>query len=78
MLLHSLETCVVGQVRATKGNAILQSQSSTEVDVKEETTSPTPAASVEPAVKAEPDAGASTPSSAGDFLHIGHIFSQSF
>lgn len=65
------------QVRASKGNAILQSQSSTEVDVKEETTSPTPAVSVEPATKAEPDNGSSTPSSAGGFLHIGHIFSRS-
>lgn len=61
------------QVRASKGNAILQSQSSTETDVKEETTSPTPAASAEPAVKAEPDTGSSTPSSAGESLHNGHI-----
>uniref|UniRef100_A0A672J3S7 E3 ubiquitin protein ligase n=1 Tax=Salarias fasciatus TaxID=181472 RepID=A0A672J3S7_SALFA len=46
----------LNQVRASKGSAILQSQSSTEMDVKEETISPsTPAVSGEPAVKTEPD-----------------------
>lgn len=65
------------QVRASKGNAILQSQSSTEADVKEETTSPTLAVSVEPAAKTEPDNGSSTPSSAGDFLQMGLVFSRS-
>lgn len=55
------------QVRASKGNAILQSQSSTEMDVKDETTSPsTPAISGEPVVKTEPDNGSSTPSSTGN------------
>ncbi|KAM9357460.1 E3 ubiquitin-protein ligase BRE1A [Symphorus nematophorus] len=56
----------LNQVRASKGNAILQSQSSTEMDVKDETTSPsTPAISGEPVVKTEPDNGSSTPSSTG-------------
>ena len=55
------------QVRASKGNAILQSQSSTEMDVKDETTSPsTPAVSGEPVIKTEPDNGSSTPSSTGN------------
>lgn len=50
----------------SKGSAILQSQSSTEMDVKEETTSPsTPAVSGEPVVKTEQD-DASTPSSIGN------------
>ncbi|XP_012711106.2 E3 ubiquitin-protein ligase BRE1A [Fundulus heteroclitus] len=54
------------QIRASKGSAVLQSQSSTEMDVKDEMTSPsTPAVSGEPAVKAEPDNGSSTPSSTG-------------
>uniref|UniRef100_A0A3Q2P337 E3 ubiquitin protein ligase n=1 Tax=Fundulus heteroclitus TaxID=8078 RepID=A0A3Q2P337_FUNHE len=40
------------QIRASKGSAVLQSQSSTEMDVKDEMTSPsTPAVSGEPAVK---------------------------
>ncbi|KAM8733709.1 E3 ubiquitin-protein ligase BRE1A [Acanthopagrus latus] len=56
----------LNQVRASKGNAILQSQSSTEMDVKDETTSPsTPAVSGEPVIKTEPDNGSSTPSSTG-------------
>ncbi|KAM7000265.1 E3 ubiquitin-protein ligase BRE1A isoform 2-T2 [Tautogolabrus adspersus] len=56
----------LNQVRASKGNAILQSQSSTELDVKDETTSPSNAAiSGEPAIKSEPDNGSSTPSSTG-------------
>ncbi|XP_031175578.1 E3 ubiquitin-protein ligase BRE1A isoform X1 [Sander lucioperca] len=56
----------LNQVRASKGNAILQSQSSTEMDVKDEITSPsTPAISGEPVVKTEPDNGSSTPSSTG-------------
>ncbi|XP_041846957.1 E3 ubiquitin-protein ligase BRE1A isoform X1 [Melanotaenia boesemani] len=56
----------LNQVRASKGSAILQSQSSTEMDVKDETTSPsTPAVSGEPVVKTEPDNGSSTPSSTG-------------
>uniref|UniRef100_A0A8C5DGM6 E3 ubiquitin protein ligase n=1 Tax=Gouania willdenowi TaxID=441366 RepID=A0A8C5DGM6_GOUWI len=43
------------------------SQSSTEVDVKEETTSPTtPSVSGEPVVKSEADNGSSTPSSTGN------------
>uniref|UniRef100_A0A1A8EBM6 E3 ubiquitin protein ligase n=1 Tax=Nothobranchius kadleci TaxID=1051664 RepID=A0A1A8EBM6_NOTKA len=46
----------LNQLRASKGSAILQSQSSTEMDVKEETTSPSTAAvSAEPAVKTELD-----------------------
>ncbi|KAM6952138.1 E3 ubiquitin-protein ligase BRE1A [Lycodopsis pacificus] len=56
----------LNQVRASKGNAILQSQSSTEMDVKDETTSPSTAAlSGEPVVKTETDNGSSTPSSTG-------------
>lgn len=60
--IHSLSL----QIRASKGNAILQSQSSTEMDVKDETASPAPTVSGEPAVKTEPDNGSSTPSSTGD------------
>uniref|UniRef100_A0A3Q2DJ98 E3 ubiquitin protein ligase n=1 Tax=Cyprinodon variegatus TaxID=28743 RepID=A0A3Q2DJ98_CYPVA len=53
------------QIRASKGSVILQSQSSTEMDVKDEMASPsTPAVSGEPVVKTEPDNGSSTPSSA--------------
>ncbi|XP_034546403.1 E3 ubiquitin-protein ligase BRE1A isoform X2 [Notolabrus celidotus] len=55
----------LNQVRASKGNAILQSQSSTEMDVKDETTSPTPAISGDPAIKTDPDNGSSTPNSTG-------------
>uniref|UniRef100_A0A3B4AZ94 E3 ubiquitin protein ligase n=1 Tax=Periophthalmus magnuspinnatus TaxID=409849 RepID=A0A3B4AZ94_9GOBI len=54
----------LSQVRTSKGSSILQSQSSTEMEVKEETTSPTtPAISGDPVVKTEPDNGSSTPSS---------------
>ncbi|CAL9706739.1 unnamed protein product [Knipowitschia caucasica] len=54
------------QVRTSRGSSILQSQSSTELEVKEETTSPTtPAVSADPLVKSEPDNGSSTPSSTG-------------
>ncbi|KAF6714813.1 E3 ubiquitin-protein ligase BRE1A [Oryzias melastigma] len=54
----------LNKVCASKGSSILQSQSSTEMDVKDETTSPSiPAASGEPPVKTEPDNGSSTPSS---------------
>uniref|UniRef100_A0AAX7T0S4 E3 ubiquitin protein ligase n=1 Tax=Astatotilapia calliptera TaxID=8154 RepID=A0AAX7T0S4_ASTCA len=57
----------LNQVRASKGNAPLQSQSSTEMDVKEDMTSPsTLAVSGEPVVKTEPDNGSSTPSSTGN------------
>ncbi|XP_044219947.1 E3 ubiquitin-protein ligase BRE1A [Thunnus albacares] len=56
----------LNQVRSSKGNAILQFQSSTEMDVKDETTSPsTPAVSGDPVVKTDPDNGSSTPSSTG-------------
>jgi len=51
------------QVRTAKGSGAPQSQSSAEVDVKEETVSP-PAA-VGAAVKTEPDNGAATPSNTG-------------
>ncbi|XP_037531231.1 E3 ubiquitin-protein ligase BRE1A [Nematolebias whitei] len=58
----------LNQLRMSKGSAILQSQSSTEMDVKEETTSPsTPAVSGESVVKTELD-DASTPSSIGNAL----------
>nr|XP_046261521.1 E3 ubiquitin-protein ligase BRE1A isoform X2 [Scatophagus argus] len=61
----------LNQVRAAKGNAILQSQSSTEMDVKDETTSPsTPAVSGESVIKTEPDNGSSTPSSTGATVKI--------
>uniref|UniRef100_H3C7W2 E3 ubiquitin protein ligase n=1 Tax=Tetraodon nigroviridis TaxID=99883 RepID=H3C7W2_TETNG len=54
----------LSQVRASKGSAILQSQSSTDMEVKEETTSPAPAGSGEPVMKTESDAGPTTPSAA--------------
>ncbi|KAM9795350.1 E3 ubiquitin-protein ligase BRE1A [Neosynchiropus ocellatus] len=51
----------LNQVRTSKGSAVLQSQSSTETEVKEETTSPsTPAMSAEAVVKAEPENDSST------------------
>ncbi|XP_040031166.2 E3 ubiquitin-protein ligase BRE1A isoform X1 [Gasterosteus aculeatus] len=63
----------LNQVRASKGNTILQSQSSSEMDVKDETTSPsTPAISGEPVVKTEPDNGSSTPSSTGASVKTDH------
>uniref|UniRef100_UPI003AAF22F8 E3 ubiquitin-protein ligase BRE1A isoform X1 n=1 Tax=Centroberyx gerrardi TaxID=166262 RepID=UPI003AAF22F8 len=56
----------LNQVRSSKGSTILQSQSSTEMDVKEETTSPpTPAVSGDPTIKTESDNGSATPSSTG-------------
>ncbi|XP_051935919.1 E3 ubiquitin-protein ligase BRE1A [Hippocampus zosterae] len=57
----------LNQIRISKGSTILQTQSSTEMDMKEETTSPTTAAvSGEPAVKLEPpDTDSSTPNSTG-------------
>lgn len=46
----------LSQVRSSKGSAILQSQSSTETEVKEETRSPTtPATTGDAVVKAEPE-----------------------
>uniref|UniRef100_A0A8C1D5L5 E3 ubiquitin protein ligase n=1 Tax=Cyprinus carpio carpio TaxID=630221 RepID=A0A8C1D5L5_CYPCA len=46
----------LNQLRAAKGNAAVQSQSSTEMDVKEETASPhTPASTADITVKTEPD-----------------------
>ncbi|XP_076878575.1 E3 ubiquitin-protein ligase BRE1A [Brachyhypopomus gauderio] len=56
----------LNQVRIAKGSAALQSQSSTEMDVKEETASPlTPATSGDVIVKAGPDNGSGTPTSTG-------------
>ncbi|XP_056327828.1 E3 ubiquitin-protein ligase BRE1A-like [Danio aesculapii] len=56
----------LSQLRAAKGNAAVQSQSSTEMDVKEETVSPlTPAPTTDVTVKAEPDSGSATPSTTG-------------
>uniref|UniRef100_A0A673K0J4 E3 ubiquitin protein ligase n=1 Tax=Sinocyclocheilus rhinocerous TaxID=307959 RepID=A0A673K0J4_9TELE len=53
----------LNQLRAAKGNAAVQSQSSTEMDVKEETASPhTPALTGDVTVKTEPDSGSATPS----------------
>uniref|UniRef100_A0A673WCU8 E3 ubiquitin protein ligase n=1 Tax=Salmo trutta TaxID=8032 RepID=A0A673WCU8_SALTR len=54
----------LSQARTTKGSAILQSQSSTELDVKEETTSPLmPTASGDVTIKVETDNGSATPNS---------------
>ncbi|KAJ3588317.1 hypothetical protein NHX12_011910 [Muraenolepis orangiensis] len=56
----------LNQVRTAKGSGVLQSQSSTEMDVKEETVSPS--ATVTPgdtAVKTESDNGSATPGSTG-------------
>uniref|UniRef100_A0A8C1D7N2 E3 ubiquitin protein ligase n=1 Tax=Cyprinus carpio carpio TaxID=630221 RepID=A0A8C1D7N2_CYPCA len=56
----------LNQLRAAKGNAAVQSQSSTEMDVKEETASPhTPASTADITVKTEPDSGSATPSTTG-------------
>ncbi|XP_051504995.1 E3 ubiquitin-protein ligase BRE1A isoform X2 [Myxocyprinus asiaticus] len=56
----------LNQLRAARGNAAVQSQSSTELDVKEETTSPlTPAPTSDVTVKTEPDSGSATPSTTG-------------
>ncbi|XP_031442994.1 E3 ubiquitin-protein ligase BRE1A isoform X2 [Clupea harengus] len=52
-------------VRAAKGNAILQSQSSTELDVKEETASPLTPATGDVTVKVESDNDSATPTSTG-------------
>ncbi|XP_077091909.1 E3 ubiquitin-protein ligase BRE1A isoform X3 [Siphateles boraxobius] len=54
------------QLRVAKGNAAVQSQSSTELDVKEETASPlTPAPTGDVTVKTEPESGSATPSTTG-------------
>ncbi|XP_026135648.1 E3 ubiquitin-protein ligase BRE1A isoform X2 [Carassius auratus] len=56
----------LSQLRAAKGNAAVQSQSSTEMDVKEETASPhTPAPTADVTVKTEPESGSATPSTTG-------------
>ncbi|RXN09289.1 E3 ubiquitin- ligase BRE1A [Labeo rohita] len=56
----------LNQLRAAKGNAAIQSQSSTEMDVKEETASPhTPAPTGDVTVKSEPESGSATPSTTG-------------
>lgn len=56
----------LNQLRAAKGNAAVQSQSSIEMDVKEETASPHTAASTgDVTVKTEPDSGSATPSTTG-------------
>ncbi|XP_016410928.1 E3 ubiquitin-protein ligase BRE1A-like isoform X2 [Sinocyclocheilus rhinocerous] len=53
----------LNRLRAAKCNAAVQSQSSTEMDVKEETASPhTPAPMGDVTVKTEPDSGSATPS----------------
>ncbi|XP_063046757.1 E3 ubiquitin-protein ligase BRE1A isoform X2 [Engraulis encrasicolus] len=51
--------------RAAKGNTVLQSQSSTELDVKEETTSPLTPATGDATVKTESDNDSATPNSTG-------------
>nr|XP_046151164.1 E3 ubiquitin-protein ligase BRE1A-like isoform X3 [Oncorhynchus gorbuscha] len=59
----------LSQARTTKGSAILQSQSSTELDLKEETTSPlTPSADV--TIKMECDNGSATPTSTSTSVKI--------
>ncbi|XP_029627163.1 E3 ubiquitin-protein ligase BRE1A-like isoform X1 [Salmo trutta] len=59
----------LSQARTTKGSAILQSQSSTELDVKEETTSPLmPTASGDVTIKVETDNGSATPNSTSTSL----------
>nr|XP_046179517.1 E3 ubiquitin-protein ligase BRE1A-like isoform X1 [Oncorhynchus gorbuscha] len=59
----------LSQARTTKGSAILQSQSSTELDVKEEAISPlTPAASGDVTIKVESDNGSATPNSTSTSL----------
>ncbi|XP_059372376.1 E3 ubiquitin-protein ligase BRE1A isoform X2 [Carassius carassius] len=56
----------LNQLRAAKGNAAVQSQSSTEMDVKEETASPhTPGPTADVTVKTEPESGSATPSTTG-------------
>ncbi|XP_058654513.1 E3 ubiquitin-protein ligase BRE1A isoform X2 [Onychostoma macrolepis] len=56
----------LNQLRAAKGNAAVQSQSSTEMDVKEETASPhTPAPTGDVTMKTEPDSGSATSSTTG-------------
>ncbi|XP_037117968.1 E3 ubiquitin-protein ligase BRE1A isoform X2 [Syngnathus acus] len=57
----------LNQIRISKGSSILQTQSSTEIDLKEETTSPmTASVSGEALVKSEPpDNDSSMPNSAG-------------
>ncbi|KAG5263958.1 hypothetical protein AALO_G00270530 [Alosa alosa] len=52
-------------VRAAKGNAVLQSQSSTELDLKEETASPLTPATGDVTVKVESDNDSATPTSTG-------------
>ncbi|XP_020357828.1 E3 ubiquitin-protein ligase BRE1A isoform X1 [Oncorhynchus kisutch] len=59
----------LSQARTTKGSAILQSQSSTELDVKEEAISPLmPAASGDVTIKVESDNGSATPNSTSTSL----------
>uniref|UniRef100_A0A8C1D854 E3 ubiquitin protein ligase n=1 Tax=Cyprinus carpio carpio TaxID=630221 RepID=A0A8C1D854_CYPCA len=61
----------LNQLRAAKGNAAVQSQSSTEMDVKEETASPhTPASTADITVKTEPDSGSATPSTTGTHSYL--------
>uniref|UniRef100_A0A8C2G4B7 E3 ubiquitin protein ligase n=2 Tax=Cyprinus carpio TaxID=7962 RepID=A0A8C2G4B7_CYPCA len=61
----------LNQLRAAKGNAAVQSQSSTEMDVKEETASPhTPASTADVTVKTEPDSGSATPSTTGTHSYL--------
>ncbi|XP_077588861.1 E3 ubiquitin-protein ligase BRE1A isoform X2 [Stigmatopora nigra] len=56
----------LNQIRISKGSAILQTQSSSETEVKEETTSPAaPAVSGEPALKSEAHPDASAPNGTG-------------
>ncbi|XP_055034086.2 E3 ubiquitin-protein ligase BRE1A isoform X2 [Misgurnus anguillicaudatus] len=56
----------LNQLRAAKGNAAVQSQSSTELEVKEEITSPvTPAQTSDVSIKTETDSGSATPSTTG-------------
>uniref|UniRef100_A0A672JYH3 E3 ubiquitin protein ligase n=1 Tax=Sinocyclocheilus grahami TaxID=75366 RepID=A0A672JYH3_SINGR len=66
----------LNQLRAAKGNAAVQSQSSTEMDVKEETASPhTPALTGDVTVKTEPDSGSATPSTTGTHSYL-YLFAK--
>ncbi|XP_069047442.1 E3 ubiquitin-protein ligase BRE1A [Lepisosteus oculatus] len=59
----------LSKARAVKGSSLLQSQSSTELDVKEETASPlTPSTSSDITVKAEPEPSPATPTSTGPVM----------
>nr|XP_015209463.1 PREDICTED: E3 ubiquitin-protein ligase BRE1A-like [Lepisosteus oculatus] len=66
---NSMRVRLCRAARAVKGSSLLQSQSSTELDVKEETASPlTPSTSSDITVKAEPEPSPATPTSTGPVM----------